>query len=59
MPLSEATLRDLQLMADDRTPVGDGQKALALAVLEILDRLALTDTSLGPRTGTQARLGTE
>lgn len=49
MPLSDKTLRDLQYMADGRSPVGDGDQAVALALLELLDRVGITDKGTGPR----------
>ena len=50
MPISDATIRDLQYMLDDRTPIGRPEKAVAEALLELLDRVGLTDTSTGRRT---------
>jgi hypothetical protein len=50
MALSAKTLRDLQYLADGRSPVGDGTQALALAVLELLDRTVITGTDTGLRT---------
>ena len=49
MALSDAVLRDLQYMADGRSPVGSGEQALALGILEVLDRLRVTDKAAGLR----------
>ena len=49
MALSDNTLRDLQYMADGRSPVGDGTQALALAVLALLDRVGITAKDTGLR----------
>lgn len=50
MALTDNQLRDLQYLADGRSAVGDGAQALAQAVLELLDRVGVTDKETGKRT---------
>ena len=50
MAVSDATLRDLQYMLDGHSPQGEPFRAIAEALLDLLDRAGVTDTSTGTRT---------